>query len=62
MATPTVGKKIPAFSVTTTAAPQLTNKDLAGTPYVLYFYPKDDTLAARWKARASVINTPSSNG
>jgi peroxiredoxin Q/BCP len=43
MTTPTVGKKIPAFSVTTTAATRLTNKDLAGTPYVLYFYPKDDT-------------------
>lgn len=43
MATPTVGKKIPAFSIATTAAAKLTNKDLAGTPYVLYFYPKDDT-------------------
>jgi peroxiredoxin Q/BCP len=43
MPTPTVGKKIPAFSVTTTAATKLTNRDLAGTPYVLYFYPKDDT-------------------
>jgi len=43
MPTPTVGKKVPAFSITTTAANKLTNKDLAGTPYVLYFYPKDDT-------------------
>ena len=43
MPTPTVGKKIPAFSVTTTAATKLTSKDLAGAPYVLYFYPKDDT-------------------
>lgn len=43
MAIPTVGKKVPAFSVTTTAATKLTNKDLAGEPYVLYFYPKDDT-------------------
>ena len=43
MATPTVGKKVPAFSVVTTAATKLTNKDLAGAPYVLYFYPKDDT-------------------
>ncbi len=43
MPTPTVGKKIPAFSVATTAAAKLTNRDLAGTPYVLYFYPKDDT-------------------
>lgn len=43
MATPTVGKKIPAFTVATTAAEKLTNKDLAGAAYVLYFYPKDDT-------------------
>jgi thioredoxin-dependent peroxiredoxin len=43
MAVPTVGKKIPAFSVATTAAEKLTNKDLVGAPYVLYFYPKDDT-------------------
>jgi peroxiredoxin Q/BCP len=43
MTTPTVGKKVPAFSVATTAAAKLTTKDLAGQPYVLYFYPKDDT-------------------
>ena len=43
MAKPTVGKKITAFSVSTTSAVTLTPKDLAGKPYVLYFYPKDDT-------------------
>ena len=43
MATPTVGKKIGSFSVATTKSPKLTSKDLLGTPYVLYFYPKDDT-------------------
>jgi peroxiredoxin Q/BCP len=43
MATPTVGKKIGPFSVATTARSKLTNKDLLGKPYVLYFYPKDDT-------------------
>ena len=37
-----VGKKIGAFKVSTTGA-TLTNKDLEGAPYVLYFYPKDDT-------------------
>jgi peroxiredoxin Q/BCP len=40
---PSVGKKIKAFSVATTNAAELTAKDLAGKPYVLYFYPKDDT-------------------
>jgi len=43
MGTPTVGKKIGSFSVATTATPKLTDKDLRGQPYVLYFYPKDDT-------------------
>ena len=43
MPTPTVGKKVPSFSVATTKSPKLTSKDLLGTPYVLYFYPKDDT-------------------
>jgi peroxiredoxin Q/BCP len=41
-AKPAVGKKIGAFKATTTAG-ALTHKDLAGKPYVLYFYPKDDT-------------------
>ena len=40
---PTIGKKVPSFSVATTASPKLTSKDLLGRPYVLYFYPKDDT-------------------
>ncbi len=43
MAAPTIGKKIAAFSVATTATPKLTSKELAGRPYVLYFYPKDGT-------------------
>jgi peroxiredoxin Q/BCP len=43
MAAPTVGKKIAPFSAVTTASSKLTSKDLLGKPYVLYFYPKDDT-------------------
>jgi peroxiredoxin Q/BCP len=43
MGTPAVGKKIAAFSVATTSSPKLTAKDLRGKPYVLYFYPRDDT-------------------
>ncbi len=42
MATPTVGKKVPSFSAESTAG-TVAAKDLAGSPYVLYFYPKDDT-------------------
>jgi peroxiredoxin Q/BCP len=52
MATPTVGKKIPAFSAPSTSGP-VSSKDLAGSPYVLYFYPKDDTPGARSRARVS---------
>jgi thioredoxin-dependent peroxiredoxin len=43
MATPTVGKKVASFNVVTTLSSKLTTKDLLGKPYVLYFYPKDDT-------------------
>ena len=43
MAKPTVGKKISSFSLVTTKSSKLTSKDLLGTPYVLYFYPRDDT-------------------
>ena len=43
MADVTVGKKIPAFSVEATGEGTVRSKDLAGSPYVLYFYPKDDT-------------------
>jgi peroxiredoxin Q/BCP len=40
---PTVGKKVPSFSVSTTANTKLTSKALLGQAYVLYFYPRDDT-------------------
>lgn len=43
MAKPTLGKKIASFSVATTKSSKLTSKELLGTPYVLYFYPRDDT-------------------
>jgi peroxiredoxin Q/BCP len=43
MASVTVGKKVPAFTLTATGGGAISSKDLAGAPYVLYFYPKDDT-------------------
>ncbi len=43
MSKPTVGKKIASFKVVTTADSELESRDLLGRPYVLYFYPKDDT-------------------
>jgi peroxiredoxin Q/BCP len=38
----TVGKTIPAFESATTGG-SIASKGLRGAPYVLYFYPKDDT-------------------
>jgi peroxiredoxin Q/BCP len=43
MSKPTVGKKIASFKVVTTADSALKSRDLLGRPYVLYFYPRDDT-------------------
>jgi thioredoxin-dependent peroxiredoxin len=43
MATVVVGKKVPAFSAASTGEGTVGSKDLAGSAYVLYFYPKDDT-------------------
>ncbi len=38
-----VGDKAPAFSAVTGDGETIRSQDLAGKPYVLYFYPKDDT-------------------
>ncbi|MGH8129161.1 MAG: peroxiredoxin, partial [Gammaproteobacteria bacterium] len=42
MATVSIDKKVPHFSVETTAG-TLSDADLAGQTTVLYFYPKDNT-------------------
>jgi peroxiredoxin Q/BCP len=42
MAKPAIGKKIGSFTAVTTAD-TVGDKELAGKPYVLYFYPRDDT-------------------
>ena len=38
-----LGERAPAFSLPTGDGQVITNDALAGSPYVLYFYPKDDT-------------------
>ncbi|HMS24996.1 MAG TPA: thioredoxin-dependent thiol peroxidase [Acidimicrobiia bacterium] len=38
-----VGDKAPAFKVEDQHGDVKTNKDFAGSPYVIYFYPKADT-------------------
>ena len=38
-----IGKKIPAFSLPATGDQTISGKDLLGRPWVLYFYPRDNT-------------------
>lgn len=44
------GDKAPAFSAPTDGGGQLALKDLKGKPFVLYFYPKDDTTGCTKEA------------
>lgn len=39
----TVGQAAPTFSIETDTEGTVTNETFAGQPYVIYFYPKDDT-------------------
>jgi peroxiredoxin Q/BCP len=38
-----VGKKVPAFGAPATGGAVVTSKELVGAPFVIYFYPRDDT-------------------
>ncbi len=40
---PQVGEKVPDFSAPATITGTVSSKSLKGKPYILYFYPKDDT-------------------
>ncbi len=40
---PLLGKRAPAFTLPTGDGGSVSSKALLGKPYVLYFYPKDDT-------------------
>jgi peroxiredoxin Q/BCP len=46
-----IGKKVPAFAADATGGKKISSKDLAGRPYVLYFYPKDDTPGCTTEGR-----------
>lgn len=43
MAKISVGKKVPAFRAPATGGTFVSSKELVGEPFVLYFYPRDDT-------------------
>lgn len=44
------GQKAPAFSLATDDGGQVSLKDFAGKPFVVYFYPKDDTAGCTREA------------
>lgn len=37
------GDKAPSFKIATDSGETITSASLKGTPYIIYFYPKDDT-------------------
>jgi peroxiredoxin Q/BCP len=51
------GDKAPAFKLDTDEG-KISSAGLAGSPYVLYFYPKDDTSGCTSEAIAFSRNTP----
>lgn len=46
-----IGKKVPAFTAEATGGKTISSKGLSGRPYVLYFYPKDDTPGCTTEGR-----------
>ena len=52
------GSKAPAFKMKTQNGDDVTLKDYAGAPLVLYFYPKDDTPGCTTQACAFRDNLP----
>ncbi len=45
------GDRAPDFELPTADMEMLTSEDLAGKPYVMYFYPKDDTPGCTMEAQ-----------
>jgi peroxiredoxin Q/BCP len=52
------GDKAPAFKLTADDSATYANASLMGQPYVLYFYPKDDTPGCTREACAFQANLP----
>ena len=45
------GSRVPAFSAPATGATRVDSEDLLGSPFVLYFYPKDNTPGCAFEGR-----------
>lgn len=54
-----VGKKAPAFQLPTQSGELLASKSLSGKPYILYFYPKDNTPGCTQEACEFQAELPS---
>ena len=52
----TPGDKAPAFKMATDGGGEISSASLKGTPYILYFYPKDDTSGCTKEAIAFTEN------
>lgn len=53
-----VGDTAPAFSLPASGDTTISSADLAGTPHVLFFYPKDDTSGCTKEAVAFTAALP----
>ena len=51
-----VGTKAPAFALPDQNGTGIRSEELAGTPYVIYFYPKDSTSGCTKQAQAYSAN------
>ncbi|HEY3777940.1 MAG TPA: peroxiredoxin [Rhizomicrobium sp.] len=49
---PSQGSRAPAFRLTTDDGREISSAELKGKPYVIYFYPKDDTSGCTKEAIA----------
>ena len=56
--TPDVGDRAPSFSLPATPTGKIGSASLKGKPYVLYFYPKDDTSGCTAEACAFSESLP----
>lgn len=45
------GSKVPAFSAPATGATRVSSDELLGSPFVLYFYPRDNTPGCLFEGR-----------
>ena len=50
-----IGDKVPEFKIPLSNGNFLETKNLKGKKYILYFYPKDNTLAVQIRQKISVL-------